>query len=56
MTFDEFTLNIGNHIVLAPPGTGKTEILSQRILYVLENNVNPNEMLCLILLIERLKI
>ena len=47
MTFDEFTLNIGNHIVLAPPGTGKTEILSQRILYVLENNVNPNEMLCL---------
>ena len=41
------TLNKGNHIVLAPPGTGKTEILSQRILFALENNINPQEMLCL---------
>jgi DNA helicase-2/ATP-dependent DNA helicase PcrA len=41
------TLKSGNHIVLAPPGTGKTEILSQRILFALENNVKPQEMLCL---------
>ena len=41
------TLTHTNHIVLAPPGTGKTEILSQRILFALENNINPQEMLCL---------
>ncbi len=41
------TLTNGNHIVLAPPGTGKTEVLSQRILYALEKGCKPEEMLCL---------
>ena len=40
-------LTKGNHIVLAPPGTGKTEILSQRILFALDNGYKPEEMLCL---------
>lgn len=40
-------LSNGVHLVLAPPGTGKTEILSQRINVALENKVSPSEMLCL---------
>ena len=39
-------LNKGNHLVIAPPGTGKTEILTQRVFYHL-NNFLPNEMICL---------
>ena len=27
-------LNSGSHLVLAPPGSGKTELLSQRIAFV----------------------
>ena len=41
------TLTHGDHIVLAPPGTGKTEILSQRIIYALKKGIEPEEMLCL---------
>lgn len=32
----------GKHIVLAPPGTGKTEILTQRLLKALENGVDED--------------
>ncbi|MGB9664448.1 MAG: UvrD-helicase domain-containing protein [Ignavibacteria bacterium] len=40
-------LTKGKHLVLAPPGTGKTELLSHRILFALENGVKPEEMVCL---------
>lgn len=36
----------GRHLVLAPPGSGKTEMLSQRILRALEGGVLPERMLC----------
>ena len=34
------------HLVLAPPGSGKTEMLSRRILHALEEGVRPDRMLC----------
>lgn len=37
----------GRHLVLAPPGTGKTEILSQRISYALSKGISPKDMVCL---------
>lgn len=40
-------LSSGKHLVLAPPGTGKTEIVSQRINQALLKKISPNEMLCL---------
>lgn len=40
-------LTKGKHLVLAPPGTGKTELLSHRILYALQNGVKAEEMVCL---------
>lgn len=40
-------LSEGKHIVFAPPGTGKTEILAHRINYALAHKINPEEMLCL---------
>ena len=36
----------GSHLVLAPPGSGKTEMLSQRILRALASGVDPKRMLC----------
>ena len=39
-------LSAGRHLVLAPPGSGKTEMLSQRILRALEVGVPPERMLC----------
>ena len=36
----------GSHLVLAPPGSGKTEMLSQRILRALSSGVDPKRMLC----------
>lgn len=39
-------LSAGRHLVLAPPGSGKTEMLSQRILRALESGVPPERMLC----------
>lgn len=36
-----------SHLVLAPPGTGKTEILSSRVNYALENGIKAEDMLCL---------
>ena len=37
----------GYYLVLAPPGCGKTDILSERIVRAKENGVNYEEMLCL---------
>lgn len=36
----------GRHLVLAPPGSGKTEMLSQRIIRALDSGVDPKKMLC----------
>ena len=36
----------GRHLVLAPPGSGKTEMLSQRIVRALDAGVDPKKMLC----------
>ena len=36
----------GRHLVLAPPGSGKTEMLSRRILRALKEGVDPKRMLC----------
>ena len=36
----------GLHLVLAPPGSGKTEMLSQRIVRALGSGVDPKKMLC----------
>lgn len=37
----------GYHLVLAPPGCGKTDILSERIVHAKENGINFDDMLCL---------
>lgn len=39
--------NGGNYLVLAPPGCGKTDILSERIVYAHEHGVDFSDMLCL---------
>ena len=39
-------LDAGRHLVLAPPGSGKTELLSQRILRAVRAGVEPGKMLC----------
>ena len=40
-------LDKGVHLVLAPPGTGKTDILSERIKIAVSNGVSEKKMLCL---------
>ncbi|MCR5078027.1 MAG: UvrD-helicase domain-containing protein [Prevotella sp.] len=37
----------GHHLVLAPPGCGKTHILAERIKYALAQGVKAEDMLCL---------
>ena len=37
----------GRHLVLAPPGCGKTDILTERIVHAHENGVEYGDMLCL---------
>lgn len=49
---DEFqkkviTLDNGCHLVLAPPGCGKTDILAERVVRALSCGVSPDDMLCL---------
>lgn len=39
-------LSSGRHIVLAPPGSGKTEMLSRRIINAVKSGVEPRRMLC----------
>lgn len=40
-------LSSGDHLVIAPPGTGKTELLSFRIKKAIESGVSPNDIVCL---------
>lgn len=40
-------LKRGQHLVLAPPGCGKTQILAERIRQALAHGVKPDDMLCL---------
>lgn len=40
-------LTKGKHLVLAPPGTGKTDVLTYRVINAIENGVNPENMICL---------
>jgi DNA helicase-2/ATP-dependent DNA helicase PcrA len=40
-------LDTGQHLVLAPPGTGKTELLSRRLSRAVANGGDPNKMICL---------
>lgn len=49
---DEFqkkviTLDSGYHLVLAPPGCGKTDILAERVVRALSCGVSLDDMLCL---------
>ena len=37
----------GYHLVLAPPGCGKTEVLAERIIHAHELGVDYGDMLCL---------
>ncbi|MCR5413939.1 MAG: ATP-dependent helicase [Kiritimatiellae bacterium] len=39
-------LSTGRHLVLAPPGSGKTEMLSRRIIEAVKAGVDPSNMLC----------
>ena len=39
-------LESGRHLVLAPPGSGKTEMLSRRIFSAIRKGVDPDRMLC----------
>ena len=39
-------ISAGRHLVLAPPGSGKTELLSQRIVRAAESGIDPARMLC----------
>ena len=39
-------LSSGRHLVLAPPGSGKTEMLSRRIIGAVKSGVDPARMLC----------
>ncbi len=40
-------LGKGHHLVLAPPGCGKTDILAERVAYAISEGVKTEEMLCL---------
>ena len=40
------SITSGRHLVLAPPGSGKTEMLSQRIRRAIARGVDPKRMLC----------
>ena len=40
-------LETGQHLVLAPPGTGKTELLVQRLSYAIKRGIDQERMICL---------
>ena len=37
----------GLHLVLAPPGCGKTRVLAERVLYAIDKGIKMSDMLCL---------
>jgi len=40
-------LIVGEHLILAPPGTGKTELLSERIVNALKQGFKQEDLICL---------
>lgn len=40
-------LETDKHVVLAPPGSGKTQLLSQRVVDALSRGIDPQTMLCI---------
>lgn len=40
-------ISVGRHLVLAPPGCGKTDILTERVVHAHEQGVDYRDMLCL---------
>lgn len=40
-------LTEGLHLVLAPPGCGKTRVLAERVLYAIDKGIKMGDMLCL---------
>lgn len=40
-------LSSGEHLVLAPPGTGKTELLAERVVRALDRGVKHDDLICL---------
>lgn len=40
-------LNEGEHIVLAPPGSGKTELLSKRLNLAVKDGISPDKIICI---------
>ena len=44
---DIVTLSEGQHLILAPPGTGKTELLAHRVEKALSNGIPVEKMICL---------
>ena len=40
-------LHTGFHLVLAPPGCGKTAVLTERIAQAIDKGIDPEDMLCL---------
>ena len=44
---EAITISGGRHLVLAPPGCGKTDILSERIVHAHDAGVEYSDMLCL---------
>lgn len=52
MIYDEqqervIEISCGEHLVLAPPGCGKTAILAERVRRAVQRGVSPGDMLCL---------
>ena len=37
----------GHHLVLAPPGCGKTRVLAERVMHAIDNGIQVEDMLCL---------
>ncbi len=44
---DVINLNKGYHLVLAPPGCGKTRVLAERVMHAIDNGITVEDMLCL---------
>ncbi len=44
---DVIHISYGRHLVLAPPGCGKTAVLAERVRYALQQGLKPEDMACL---------